>query len=389
MDRKIRKTFLVFGQPDIRKDEINEVIDTLKSGWISTGPKVKRFEHDFAKFKGKKDAVALSSCTAALFLSLLSAGVGHGDEVITTAFTFVATVNAIIQVGAKPVLVDIDSNTLNIDPAKIERVISEHTKAIIPVHFAGRPCQMDSILKIAKKNNLVVIEDASHAIESEYKGQKIGAIGNYGCFSFYATKNLTTAEGGMLICKDESKINNIRIQSLHGLSADAYARYNDSDFKHYTSLMLGYKFNMTDIQASLGIHQLKRLQESWKKREYIWNYYMNSLKDLNIILPPQIERNTKHAYHLFTIQINKKKIGISREEFILRMKNKNIGCGVHYLSIADHPYFQKELKINPSDYPITNKVSKEIVSIPLSSKLNEKDVLDVINSIKEIMHENA
>lgn len=380
-----RNEFLVFGQPDISQLEIDEVIDTLKSGWLGTGPKVKAFEKDFASYKKVKDAVALSSCSSALQLALLSADVGHGDEVITTVFTFVATVNAIIHVGAKPILVDIDPITMNICVDQIERAITNRTKAIIPVHYAGRPCDMDAITQIAQKYNLLIIEDAAHAVEAEYKKQKIGTIGDYGCFSFYSTKNLCTAEGGMIISKNNDNLSKIRKLSLHGLSDDAYMRFNSREFKHYYATELGHKFNMTDIQASLGIHQLSRLEDNWKKRQSIWNFYQNELSHLPLTLPASIPSDIKHAYHLYTISINTSKSGISRDNFIAGMKKRNIGCGIHYLSIAEHPYHQEKLSIRPEDFPNALAASKETVSIPISSKLSETDINDVVSATKDTL----
>jgi len=261
-----RKKFLLPFRPTIEKEEIKEVVDTLKSGWLTTGPKVQRFEKMVREYIGCKEAIALSSCTAGLHLSLVAANIGSGDEVITTPFTFISTANVILHQGGRPVFVDIKKDTFNIDPLKIEKAITKRTKAIIPVHYAGQPCQMDEILKIAKRHNLVVIEDAAHAIGAKYKGKKIGTIGDYTCFSFYAAKNLTTAAGGMICLQDSKLARKLKILSLHGISKDAWKRYSSRGSWYYEVLQPGYKDNMTDIQASLGIHQLEKLERFIKKK---------------------------------------------------------------------------------------------------------------------------
>jgi len=262
-----RKNFLIFGSPYIEKTEIDEVVKCLKSGWIGTGPRVHQFENDFRNYIGSKYAVALNSCTAALHLSMLVSGLSKGDEVITTPMTFVATANAILHTGAKPVFVDVKKDTMNIDPSLIEKSITTKTKAILPVHFAGRPCEMDYIMELSKKNNLLVIEDAAHAIEAKYKNKKIGNIGDMTCFSFYVTKNLVTGEGGMLTTNKKQWADNVKKFGLHGLSADAWKRYSDEGFKHYECIFPGFKYNMTDIQASLGIHQLQRIVKKFTTKK--------------------------------------------------------------------------------------------------------------------------
>ncbi len=253
--------FLVFGSPMIEEAEIDEVVASLRSGWLGTGPKVARFEEDFRNYKSSPHAIAVNSCTAALHLSMLAAGLQPGDEVITTAMTFVATVNAIIHAGLTPVLADIDPITMNIDPRSIEQKITSRTKAILPVHFAGRACDMDAICDIANRNNLKIIEDCAHAIETEYKGRKTGSFGDFGCFSFYVTKNIITGEGGMVITKSEEDAAKIKVMALHGLSKDAWKRFSDEGYKHYYATAAGFKYNMMDIQAAIGIHQLKRIEK--------------------------------------------------------------------------------------------------------------------------------
>ena len=332
----MRKSFLVFGAPKIEQSEIDEVVASLQSGWLGTGPKVARFEQGFSAYKGAKHAAALNSCTSALHLSILSAGIGQGDEVITTPMTFCATVNAIIHSGATPVLADVKPDTMNIDPEDIERKITSRTRAILPVHFAGRPCDMDAILDIARRNNLVVIEDCAHAIETEYRGRKSGTFGDFGCFSFYVTKNIVTGEGGMVLARKEEDIARIKVLGLHGMSKDAWKRFSDEGYKHYQVVECGFKYNMMDIQAAIGIHQLGRIEQYWRRREEIWRRYSNAFADLPITLPSEIEPGTRHAYHLYNILVDEARTGIGRDAFLTAMTSKNIGVGVHYLSVPEH-----------------------------------------------------
>ncbi len=377
--------FLIFGSPLIENDEIDEVVASLKSGWIGTGPKVARFERDFAEYKGAQYAAALNSCTAALHLSILAAGIRPGDEVITTPMTFCATVNAIIHAGATPVLADINPRTMNIDPSQIESKITRKTRALLPVHFAGRPCDMDAILDIAKRHRLKVIEDCAHAIESEYKGKKTGTFGDFGCFSFYVTKNIITGEGGMVLAQREEDIALIKVLGLHGMSKDAWKRFSDVGYKHYFVVECGFKYNMMDIQAAIGLHQLKRVEQYWKRRQEVWQMYNTAFADLPITIPAGHEPDTRHAYHLYTILIDKDKTGVSRDEFLDAMTANNIGVGVHYLSIPEHPYYQKTFGWKPEDCPNAMNAGRQTVSLPLSPKLTDGDVQDVIQSVRKII----
>lgn len=376
--------FIVFGAPDIQQAEIDEVVDSLAAGWLGTGPKVKRFEQDFAAYQGvaPNRVAALNSCTAALHVSLLAAGVQPGDEVITTAMTFCATVNAAIHAGATPVLVDIDPTTLNMDPELIERSITERTKAIVPVHFAGRACEMDAIMAIADKHGLVVVEDCAHAIETEYQGRKAGSFGAYGCFSFYATKNVVTGEGGMVIARSPEATDRIRVLSLHGMSRDAWHRFSDSGYKHYQVVEAGFKYNMMDLQAAIGIHQLQRVEQSWLRRREIWEQYQAAFRDLPIGVPAEPAGNTRHAYHLYTITVDGDVCGISRDEFLDKMTRAKIGVGVHYLSLAQHPYYVERFGWDASEYPVANQFGLTTVSLPLSPKLSAGDVDRIISGVR-------
>ena len=380
-----KEHFLVFGAPAIEDAEIDEVVASLKSGWLGTGPKVAKFERDFAAYKGASHAIAVNSCTAALHLSLLAANLQPGDEVITTALTFCSTVNAIIHSGATPVLADIDPQTMNIDPAQVEARITSKSRAILPVHFAGRPCDMDALCTIAERYGLKVIEDCAHAIETEYRGRKAGTFGDFGCFSFYVTKNVITGEGGMILARREDDAASIKILALHGMSKDAWKRFSDEGYKHYYVVGCGFKYNMMDLQAAIGIHQLKRAERLWHRRREIWNRYNEAFVDLPLKLPPEPERQTRHSHHLYTILVEEGKTGISRDDFLDSMTAQNIGVGVHYLSIPEHPYYQQSFGWKPDDYPNAKRIGRQTVSLPISAKLTDKDVEDVIKAVRMIL----
>ena len=381
----VRKDFLVFGAPPIEDPEIQEVVDSLLRSWPGTGPKVARFEKEFAAYKGMPYAAALNSCTAGLHLSCLSLGLQAGDEVITTPLTFCATVNAIIHAGATPVLADVEPTGGNIDPSEIARKITPRTRAIVPVHFAGRPCEMDNILELSREHNLAVIEDCAHAVETEYKGRKAGTFGDFGVFSFYATKNITTGEGGMVLTRDRGKIDRIKMLGLHGMTKDAWKRFSDSGYQHYYVEEAGFKYNMMDLQAAMGIHQLKRVDSYWERRREIWGRYMEAFSGLPIGLPAPPEPNTRHAFHLFQIAIDEARAGISRDGFLDAMTAHRIGVGVHYLSIPEHPYYQRTFGWRPEQYPRAMRLGRETVSLPLSPKLTDRDVDDVINAVRRIL----
>lgn len=380
-----REDFLVFGAPAIEDAEIQEVIASMKSGWLGTGPKVARFEDDFGAYKEREHAVAVSSCTAALHLSVLGAGVSPGDEVITTAMTFAATVNSIIHAGATPVLADVDPGTMNIDPEQIEARITPRTRAIIPVHFAGRPCDMEAICGITARHDLSIIEDCAHAIETEYRGEKAGTFGDFGCFSFYVTKNVVTGEGGMVLARSEADAARIKVLALHGMSKDAWRRFGDEGYKHYQVVEAGFKYNMMDLQAAIGIHQLQRVETYWIRRREIWDRYNQAFADLPISLPVDPAPDTRHAYHLYTIQVDEARTGISRDSFLNAMTAHNIGIGVHYLSIPEHPYYQQRYGWKPEDYPNAMRIGRQTVSLPLSAKLTEEDVEDVIEAVRRVL----
>jgi dTDP-4-amino-4,6-dideoxygalactose transaminase len=378
--------FIVFGAPRIEQSEIEEVVRCLESGWIGTGPRVAQFEREFADYKGVAAAAAVSSCTAAMHLSVLAAGLGEGDEVITSPLTFCATVNAIIHAGATPVLADIDLRTMNIDPEQVEAKITPRTKALLPVHFAGRPCDMDALSDIAARHGLKMIEDCAHAIETEYHGRKAGTFGDFGCFSFYATKNVTTGEGGMVLTRDEEDLARIKMLALHGMSKDAFKRFSDEGYKHYFVEDIGFKFNMMDLQAALGIHQLRRVESNWKRRQEIWKRYDQAFMEFPVTLPAEPEPDTRHAYHLYTILIESEAL-LSRDAFLHNMTISNIGVGVHYLSVPEHPIYQEKFGWRLGDYPNAVRVGRKTVSLPLSAKLTDEEVERVIEAVTSIFAE--
>ena len=326
---------------------------------------------------------AVNSCTAALHVSLIASNVGPGDEVITTPFTFCATVNAIIHAGATPVLADIDPLTFNIDPAEVRNRLTARTKAIVPVHFAGRPCEIKEICKLADEFDLLVIEDCAHAIETEVDGQKAGTFGDFGCFSFYVTKNLVTGEGGMVIGKEQVNIDRVKRLALHGMSKDAWKRFGDDGYKHYEVVECGFKYNMMDIQAAIGIPQLAKIDTNWNRRQVVWGRYQQAFKSLPIVCPSEPEAGTRHAYHLYTLLIDKEKCGVSRDEMLQRMTSLGIGVGVHYLSLPEHPYYQSTYGWDADEFPHAKSAGRKIMSIPLSAKLTDSEVSRVIAAVEQ------
>jgi len=380
-----RQEFLPYALPLIEEDDIAEVVDTLKSGWLAKGPKTMEFEKQFAEYVGAKYAVALNSCTAALHLSLVSAGIGEGDEVLTTPMTFASSANVVIHSGAKPVFVDIDSVTMNIDPKKIREKITSRTKAIIPVHIAGHPCEMDEIMVIAREHNLFVLEDAAHAVYTQYKGKTIGSIGDATAFSFYATKNLVTGEGGMVTTNNEDLYNKIRVMSSHGMSRNAWNRYAEVGSWYYEILSPGYKDNMSDIMAGLGLSQLAKLERMQGIREVIADYYQAEFGKLPEIEVPVELDYARHAWHLYIIKLNLDKLSIDRGEFIEKLKEENIGTSVHFIPLHMHPYYRDTYGYKSGDFPVAEGVFERIISLPLYPKMSMQDASDVVDAVKRVI----
>src|SRR3989344_2510206 len=384
--KPVRKRFLVFGKPKITKAEIIEVLKTIKSGWLGTGPKTKQFEEDFKKYIGAKHAIALNSCTAGLHLALYVLGIKDGDEVITTPLTFSSTANVIVHHHAIPVFADIDPLTWNIDPQQIEAKVTNKTRAIIPVHLHGRPCNMDAINKIARKYNLYIVEDAAHAAEAIYKNKKIGTISDFTAFSFYVTKNIMTGEGGMLTTANDKWAEEARIRSLHGISKDAWKRYSAEGFKPYETIYPGYKYNMMDLVASFGIHQLKQVQANFRKRVQFWNMYEKAFRDNSLLVTPMPEeKNTVHARHLYALLLQIEKLKITRDQFIEALRQEGIGSGIHFTPLHLHKFYRETYGYKLGDFPNSEFVGERIISLPLSPALTKSDVNDVINAVQKLL----
>jgi dTDP-4-amino-4,6-dideoxygalactose transaminase len=433
----MRDTFLAFSPPLIGEEEIAEVVDTLRSDWITTGPKVRRFEEEFAGYIGAHSALALNSCTAAMHVALATLGIGPGDAVITTPMTFCSSVHVIEHVGARPILVDVEADTLNIDPARIEEAIEQgsrgageqgRVKAILPVHLYGHPCEMDGIVDIARRHNLAVVEDAAHALPAKYKGQYIGSspnlpsatgnrqspngnrksqIGNlkseirnpqseipipqsairnpqFTCFSFYATKNLTTAEGGMLTGSPDF-IDEARIWSLHGMSRDAWKRYSAEGSWYYEVIRPGFKYNMTDIQAAIGLHQLRKLPQFQARRREIVRRYNEAFSQFEELQTPTERPEVEHAWHLYVLRLNVEPLNVARNQFIEELKARNIGTSVHFIPIHLHPYYRDKYGYKPEDFPVAYREYQRMVSLPLYPRMSDQDVEDVIEAVVDVV----
>ena len=377
--------FIIFGAPRFGAAERAELIDSMERGWIGTGPKVQLFEEAFRNYVGAANAVAVNSCTAALHLSLIVAGIKPGDEVITTSMTFAATANAIIHSGATPVLVDCDRRTQLIDLDAIEQAITQRTRAIIPVHIAGRVCDMQAIMTLARKHGLIVIEDAAHAIEGTIDGRKVGSIADFACFSFYVTKNITTGEGGMITTANADHAAALRKYALHGLSADAWKRYEANGVCRYEVCVPGFKYNFTDLHAALGLHQLAQIDLWLRRREEIWHRYDSAFADLPIDLPLSPPSNMRHARHLYTLMIDAGRTGIARDQFMQAMHDRGIGTGVHYVAVHLQPYYRETFGYRPESLPNAAWISERTVSIPLSPHLSGDEVARVISAVRDIL----
>ncbi|MFQ6041673.1 MAG: DegT/DnrJ/EryC1/StrS family aminotransferase [Candidatus Poribacteria bacterium] len=372
-------------RPWLDEAEIEAVAEVLKSGWLSTGPKTAEFERCFAEYIGVKHALAVSSCTAGLHLALIAAGVGAGDEVITTPYTFTATSEAIAYTGARPVFADIDARTLNILPEDIEKRVTKATKAILPVHIAGLPCEQESIIQIANRHNLCTIDDAAHAVSAEYKGVKVGAIADMSSFSFYATKNLTTAEGGMITTDNDDFADKIRLIRYHARDKDAWARQQSRNRWYYDVTAQGYKYNMSDIQAAIGLCQLAKIEKQYERRRILVDEYNEAFKGMPEIVIPKDIVDGKHAWHLYIIQLNIERLSITRDEFINAMFEEKVECGVHYIPLHFHKFYQQKYGYKKGDFPNAERVYERVVTLPLHPNLTEDDADYVIEAVKKVI----
>jgi dTDP-4-amino-4,6-dideoxygalactose transaminase len=383
--RPVRTAFLPFHRPSLGAEEEAEVLDTLRSGWLTTGPKTQRFEEAFARYLGVPYAVGVTSCTAAMHLGLACLGVGPGDEVITSPITFPATANVIVHVGAKPVFVDVEPGTLNVDVGQVAARISTRTKAIIPVHFAGQPCRMDALMRLARGHGLGVVEDCAHAVEAVIDGRRAGTWGDVGAFSFYATKNITTAEGGMLVTADADLAERIRVLRLHGISRDAWKRYGVEGFKHWETLTAGFKYNMYDLQAALGLAQLPKLEKFWARRQSIVEAYDRAFASLPEVRALGSDSTTHHARHLYVVMLRTEALTRTRDEILDAIQAEGIGLGVHFRALHLQRFYREHYGFEPGHCPVAEDASDRILSLPLYPAMSDADVEDTITAVKKVI----
>ncbi len=380
----MREQFLPYCLPSIGEEEIAEVVDSLRGGWITGGPKVKRFEEDFARYVGAAHAIAVNSCTAALHLSLAALGVGPGDEVVLPTLTFCATANVVVHLGARPVIVDVGPD-FQISPGAVSEAITSRTKAIIPVHYGGQACGLSDIIAIADSHRIPVIEDAAHAAGADYRGRRIGSHGCATCFSFYATKNMTCGEGGMITTNDADLAERLRLLALHGMSHDAWKRYTEAGSWYYEVLAPGYKHNMTDIQASLGIHQLRRLDGFIRRRQEIAGIYDRAFADLREIRLPARLPSRSHTFHLYPIRLHADFLQLNRTRFIEELRARNIGASVHFIPLHRHPFYRDRYAYRQEQFPQCEEIYQGLLSLPLYPKMSDRDAADVIAAVREIV----
>lgn len=374
-----------FHKPYITEDEIAEVLDSLRSGWLTMGPKTVRFEEQFRDYLGAQHAVSVNSCTAGLHLALLAAGIKEGDEVVLPAMTFTATAEVVTYLRATPVLADVDGDTCNINVAAIEERLTEKTRAIIPVHFAGQPCDMDEICALAAKRKLTVIEDAAHAIPARYKDRMIGTIGDLTCFSFYATKSLTTGEGGMVTTAQEEWAERMRILRLHGISKDAWKRYTSEGTWYYEVLEAGYKYNMTDIQSAMGIAQLRKVDWMWQRRQHIAGLYTENFSRIPEVLTPVVKADRESGWHLYVVRLVPDTLTIDRNRFIEELKNMGTLASVHFIPLYRHPYYQNTFHYSPQGFKSSEKLYEQSVSLPIYPGMSDEDVEQVVESVAHVV----
>ena len=376
--------FLPFHLPLIEQDDIRALTDVLRSGWITSGPKVREFEQAFGAYLGARHALAVNSGTSALHLALKAAGVGRGDEVVLPTMTFAATAEVVIHAGAEPVLVDSLPGTMNLDVNQVEAAITPRTKAIIPVHFGGHPCDMDRLLAIARNRRIALIEDSAHALPAKYRGRTVGTLGDITCFSFYATKSITTGEGGMVTTENESYAERMRILSLHGLSKDAWNRYGARGSWRYDILEAGYKYNLTDLQAALGIAQLKKCDAMWRRRDEIAAKYSRGLAAVKAFHTPCASPHVQHAWHLYVILVDEPALRIGRDQVIEELRQRGIGTSVHFIPLHLHTYYQKEWGYRRGDFPVAERYFDRCISLPIYPRMKDGDADRVVECLADI-----
>ena len=387
-EKPSRTTFLQFALPHITQAEIDEVVDTLRSGWLTTGPKTKRFESKFAENIGVPHALAVNSATAAMHLALDVIGLQPDDEVIVPVYTFTATAEVVVYFRARPVFVDVDSITCNIDPTQLEKLITPRTRAIMVVHLAGLPAEMDAILAIARAYNLPVIEDAAHAFPAKYRGRMIGSISDMTAFSFYATKTLTTGEGGMLTTTNPNYAERIAMMALHGINRDAWKRYGAEGSWYYEVLQAGYKYNMSDLAAAIGLHQLARSEWLLERRRVIAQRYTEAFSQLPEVATPPNPTHVEHAWHLYILRLRLEYLTITRDAFILALKQAQIGTSVHFIPLHLHPYYRDTYHLAANDFPSALYAYQRTISLPIYPGMTDEDVEDVIVAVQQIIEEN-
>ncbi|HUS15690.1 MAG TPA: DegT/DnrJ/EryC1/StrS family aminotransferase [Chloroflexia bacterium] len=381
----MRETFLPFALPDLDGAELAEVKEALESGWITTGPKTRRFEQEFAAYVGAKHAIAVNSATAAMHLALEAIGLQRGDEVITTPYTFAATAEVVRYFDARPVFVDVDRRCLNMRADLLEQAITERTRAIIPIHIAGLPADMDGIWDVARGHGLPVIDDAAHAFPARYKGRMLGSLSDFTCFSFYATKTITTGEGGMICTENDAWADRCRIMALHGISKDAWKRYTAEGSWYYEIIAPGYKYNLTDIAAALGLAQLPKAARMQARRQSIAEQYNAAFGAHAQLELPADRRDCQHAWHLYMLRLNLDQLTLDRAAFVDELKRRNIGTSVHFIPLHTHPYYRELYGYQPTDFPVAFGEFQRVLSLPIYSKMTDDDVQDVIEAVLDII----
>jgi len=381
----VRATFLPFHQPTIEADDEQAVVETLRSGWITTGPRTKRFERELASYTGAAHCVAVNSCTAALHLALEAIGVGPGDEVITSPITFASTANVIVHRGARPVFVDVEPDTLNLDPQLLEQAITPRTKAIIPVDFAGQPCELDAIMAIARQHSITVVEDAAHSIGAEFKGTRVGSIADMTAFSFYATKNITSGEGGALTTDRAEWAERVQIMALHGISRDAWKRYGTGGYAHWDILAPGYKYNMFDLQGALVLSQLAKIDRFYARRVAVKALLDAGLRDVPGLSFPAERPNRRHAFHLYPIIVRVEEMSADRDAIMNAIQAENVGIGIHFRAVHLHPYYAQTFALTRGVFPRAEYYSDRTISLPLHPGMTDADASDVIAAVRKVM----